>query len=172
MSSKSPGLLVSLAFLFGGVLAAIGIGVLAATINRTGWAPVGIFSLGVGIVVGVAATALARWLGVACPTRLTVATLVMALVAVVAQHAWLYRDYCQQWRAVRDREPALALFRPETTPMSPGEYFAAEFSPARLAFWAADLALVAAAAIGTVLTLRNTRTHDSCTTPQPLSPDP
>lgn len=172
MPSKSPCLLVSLSFLVSGVAAAVGVGLAAATISRTGWAPVGIFSLGVGIAVGVAASKLARWSQIACPTRVAVATLVMALATVVAQHAWLYRDYRQQWHTVREREPALAWFRPETEPMAPGEYFATEYSPARLAFWAIDAALVAAAAIGTVLTLRHNHHVENCSVSQPPNPEP
>jgi len=151
MTAKSRRLLAYMSFLASGSAAAASIGLLAATISLTGWAPVGIFSIGVGIAVGVAAMVLAHWFQVACPQRLAAATLGMALVAVGAQHAWLYRDYCQQWHAVREREPMLALFRTESAPMPFGEYLAVEASPGRVAFWFVDLVLVASAATGTVL---------------------
>jgi hypothetical protein len=171
MQSKSPRLLVSLSFLLSGVVTAAGIGIAAASVSLMGWAPVGIFSLGVGIVVGVAASTLARWLQVDCRRRLTVATLLMALVAVAAEHAWLYRDYRQQWQVVRQREPALALFRPDTEPLSLGKYFAAESSPSQMAFWGIDAALVAAAALGALVVLRRTdTTNTSCSVCPPPTP--
>lgn len=151
MHSKSYGVLLLLSFLFSGIAAAMGAGLLAAAISSTGWAPVGIFSLGVGILVGLLVLGLAHGYKINCPKRLVAAAVLMALVTVPAQHFWLYRNYCQQWFAVREREPALALFRPESAPMSLGEYFAAEYSPGRLAFWGADAALVVAAAVGTVV---------------------
>jgi hypothetical protein len=151
MIPQSPRLLAYMSFLASGSAAAAGIGLLAATISLTGWAPVGIFSLGVGVAVGVTAMVLASWFKVSCPQRLATATLGMALVAVVAQHAWLYRDYRQQWHAVREREPMLALFRTESAPMSFGEYLAVEASPGRIAFWFVDLVLVASAATGILL---------------------
>ena len=151
MTPQSPCLFVSLSFFFCGIGAAFGIGALAATVSLAGWSPVGIFSLGVGVVVGTVVWALATMFRVACPLRLTVATIVMALVAVLAQHAWLYRDYRKQWQSVREREPALALFRSETQPMSPGEYFATEYSPARLAFWAVDTVLAVTGATAVLL---------------------
>jgi hypothetical protein len=171
MPSKSPELLVSLSFLLSGVAAAAVLGIAAASISATGWAPVGIFSIGVGVAVGTASLGLAHGMGAECPARLVVATLIMALVAVAAQHAWLYRDYRQQWWATRQREPALALFRPEKAPMSPAAYLATEYSPARLVLWIADAALETAAAVGTVLAWRGgQRASQPCSPTSDLRP--
>lgn len=157
MTAESPRLLVSMSFFVSGLLAAAGVGMLAATISSTGWAPVGIFSLGMGIIVGLAAIALARGFQVTCSKRLAAAALTMSLVAVAAQHLWLYRDYCSQWHAVREREPLLALFRTESAPMSFGEYLAADASPGYVTFWAVNLMLVAAGATGASLLGRELR---------------
>jgi hypothetical protein len=172
MSSKSPGLLVPLSFLILGVAAAVVIGIVAAVVSRAGWAPVGIFSLAVGFALGGAAAFLAKQCGVDCRTRLVAGTLVMALVATVAQHAWLYREYRRQWQAARDREPALALFNTEAAPMPPADYIAAELAAGRPLWWLIDMALVAASAVGVVLWSRRPVVIDSAWPPTPTLPDP
>jgi hypothetical protein len=155
-----------------GVVAAVAIGIAAGAVSRTGWAPVGIFSLGVGLAVGAAATILAKLCGVDCRTRLVVGTLVLALVATAAQHAWLYREYRLQWNAARDREPALALFSEESAPKSPGDYLAAEVAAGRPNWWFVDALLVAAGAVGVVLWWKSQTLNHSALPPTPNLPDP
>jgi len=46
----------------------------------------------------------------------------------------------------------VAMFRPEA-PWSPQEYFMRELTPQRAALWGLDAALIASAAVGTVLIL-------------------
>ncbi len=142
-----------------GLVAAIAIAWLAALLHLSGNAPVGLLSLGVGIALGAALSALAasghRLQGgrLAGRRRLVAGTLILALLTVLAQHAWLYHDFRRQWHEARAESPEVALFRPET-PWSPREYFARELTPQRAALWFVDAALITAAAVGTALFLR------------------
>ncbi|MCI0493175.1 MAG: hypothetical protein L0Z07_09590 [Planctomycetes bacterium] len=134
----------------GSMVAAVAIGWLSARLNLAGLAPVGILPLGIGIALGAAISGLAAAMRVTCRARLVVGTLVFSLVTVAAEHTWLYRDFRRQWHAARTNEPQVALFRPEI-PWTPSEYMARELSPGTTVLWAADAALIAGAAIGSVL---------------------
>jgi hypothetical protein len=150
MNSESPCLAVSQSpglFYFGGLVAGVAVGWAAAEFNLSGWAPVGLLSLGVGGMLGLVVAKLADLAGVRCPKRLVVGTVLFALVTVFAEHTWLYRDFRRQWTDARAREPQVALFRPET-PWSPAEYVRHEWSPGRLALWCVDATLIVASAVG------------------------
>jgi hypothetical protein len=84
---------------------------------------------------------------VTCRTRLVLGTVALALVTVLAEHAWLYRDFRRQWHEARSRSAEVALFRPEA-PWSPAEYFAREASAGRIALWVVDATLIIVVAIG------------------------
>jgi len=126
------------------------VGWVAAQCYLGGWAPVGFVSLAVGGCLGLAAGQLAHLAGVLGRRRLVIGTVVLALVAVFAEHAWLYRDFRRQWTEARARDPQVALFRPEA-PWSPAEYLRHEWSPGRLAFWCVDATLIVTSAVGVVL---------------------
>jgi hypothetical protein len=139
-----------------GLIAAVAIAWLAAVLHLSGHAPIGILSLGTGIVLGMVLSAIAaarhrpqggRAVG---RRRLVVGTAILALVTVVAEHAWLYRDFRRQWHEARATSAEVAMFRPEE-PWSVGEYFRRELTPRRAALWCLDAALITAAAVGTVL---------------------
>ena len=140
-----------------GFLAAVAVAWLAAIIHVSGHAPIGLLSLGVGIALGAILTGIAASQRLAGGRRLVAGTVILALVAVLAEHAWLYRDFRRQWHEARARSPEAALFRPET-PWSPREYFAHELTPQRAALWWIDAALITAAAAGTVAVMR--REHE------------
>jgi hypothetical protein len=140
-----------------GAVAAVAVGYLAAAMNRTGWTPVGVVSLGVGLVLGLMLSALAAMCGTVGGKQLVVGAAVLSLVTVAATHAWLYRDFCRQWHVARAESPQLAIFRPEA-PWSPSEYFAHELSPSRAVLWCVDAVLVVAAAVGTVAMWRRQTT--------------
>jgi hypothetical protein len=154
----------------GGMLAAVAIGWFAARLHAAGIAPVGLMSLLVGAMLGAALAALAasqltasdpaasqlaasqlaasQRLAGSCP--LVIGTILLALVTILAEHAWLYRDFRRQWQDARAESPEVALFRPEQ-PWSPHEYFAWELSSGRAALWALDAVLVIAAAVTVVI---------------------
>ncbi len=136
-----------------GAVAAVTVGYVAAAVNGAGWAPVGLASLGVGVVLGLALAALAAVTRTYGRRQLVVGAAVLALTTVVATHIWLYRGFCDNWHAVRDQSPQLAMFRPET-PWTPSEYLAHELSAGRATLWAVDAVLVVAAAVGTVAVWR------------------
>ncbi|MCI0334973.1 MAG: hypothetical protein L0228_17335 [Planctomycetes bacterium] len=139
-----------------GLFAAIAIGWVGAIIHLSGHAPLGLVSLGIGIALGAALSALAATLRVAGKKQLIIGTIALALVAVVAQHAWLYRDFRRQWHEARAQSPHVAMFRPET-PWTPGEYFHRELSPQRVALWCVDAAFITAAATGVVVVRQRKR---------------
>jgi hypothetical protein len=126
--------------------AAILVGWLAARCQAAGWSPVIIFPLGVGGLLGLVIHGLAQ---VAAPPRrrLTAAALALAVLAILAEHTWLYVDFRRQWREARAASAEAALFRPEN-PWSPSEYFDRESSPRRIAFWCLDAGLIIAGAVG------------------------
>jgi hypothetical protein len=149
--SLSPFAALSL-FVLGGIVAAVALGWVVAKLNVAGFAPVGLLPLAVGIALGSATGRLASATGLINRKRLILATLSFAILAVLAEHAWLYRDFCRQWGEARASQAKVAMFRPET-PWSPAEYFAHEASPARVALWCVDGVLVVAGAVGAVIVL-------------------
>jgi hypothetical protein len=152
----------------GGIVAAAALGLIAAKLNVAGFAPVGLLPLAVGIALG----AVVSWLaggGVICRKRLVFATILLAILTVFAEHAWLYRDFCRQWREARASQAQVAMFRSEM-PWSPREYFASEATPGRVALWCVDAALIVAAAVATVIAYQRwtvDRTTDRTTTRTP-----
>jgi len=145
-----------------GLIAAIAVGWLAAVVHLSGHAPIGLLSLGVGIALGATLSRIAttghRPQGgrIAGRQQLVLGTLFLALITVLAQHAWLYHDFRRQWHKARAKSAEVAIFRPEA-PWSPQEYFTRELTPQRAALWCMDATLIAAAAVGTVLLLDRKR---------------
>jgi hypothetical protein len=153
VTARTPSLLVLPSPCLAGIVVAVALGWVAARLNVAGFAPVGILPLAIGIAVGAAATEIAAAAGITCPKRLILATLVLAILTVVAEHAWLYHDFCRQWREARTNQAQIAMFRPES-PWSPAEYFAREATPIRVTLWCVDATILVMAAVGTVLVWR------------------
>jgi hypothetical protein len=106
----------------------------------------------VGIALGTALGALAAMLlSPLRPARLLViSTVTLALITVLAQHAWLYHDFRRQWHEARAESREAAMFRPES-PWSPREYFEHELTPQSAALWLLDAFLITIAATATVI---------------------
>jgi hypothetical protein len=136
-----------------GTLAATIVGFIASRLHLSGLAPVGLLSIAVGCALGATLGWLGKFNAVHCRTRLILGTLMLSLMTVLAQHAWLYLDFRRQWHAARANSAEVALFRPET-PWSPAEYFTREASAGRVALWVMDAALIVAAAMVTAVVLR------------------
>jgi hypothetical protein len=143
-----------------GAVAAIVIAWLAALVHASGHAPLGLVSLVVGISLGVALTKIAAAQHVAGARRLIVGTILLAILAVVAEHTWLYFDFRRQWQESREKSPQVAIFRPES-PWSPQEFFLNEATPEHTAVWCMDAAIIVASAIGTVVALTRKPTPQS-----------
>jgi hypothetical protein len=139
-----------------GVIAAIVIAWVGALVHASGYAPIGLISLGVGVALGAAVGILAAVQRVACRKRMIVGTLLVALVAVLAEHAWLYHDFRRQWHEAREKSPQVAMFR-AASPWSPREYFERELTPQRATLWIADAVLIATGAVATVLLIQHRR---------------
>jgi ABC-type uncharacterized transport system permease subunit len=139
-----------LLWLASGAIAACIVGWFAAQIHLTGHAPVGLVSAGVGLLTGLMLSWLAGFAGVYCRWRLVVGTILLAGLAIVAEHAWLYRDFRRQWQEAREKSTTVAMFRSEMPP-GPDVYFAHEWN---YALWISDAALIVVAAVGTVVVLR------------------
>jgi hypothetical protein len=136
----------------GGAVSAVAIGFVAARLNLWGVAPIGLLSIGIGILLGLILGGLAALRDVTGRMWLVLGTVTLAILTVLAEHAWLYHDFRRQWHEARVESAEVALFRPET-PWSPTEYFGREASAARLVLWACDAALIAAAAAVTVVVI-------------------
>ncbi len=136
-----------------GLVAAISIGWIAAELNGAGWAPVVIFPVGVGAVLGAILSVLAVQQHITCRKQILVGTVLLALVAIFAEHAWLYHDFRQQWRQAFVKDPRVALFRSES-PWSPQEYFTHELNAGSAPMWCLDAGLIIVSAVGTVMVKR------------------
>ena len=140
----------------GGAATAAALGWAGATLSLAGKAPVGLLSIGIGLALGLVLVGLAEITHSRERRMLIIGTLVFAFLTVLAEHAWLYRAYRQQWWKNRVEQPAVALFRPETEPLSVVAYFRREFeySPRQGMVWALDAALIASASVGLVILRR------------------
>ena len=150
-----------------GAVAAIIIAWLAALVHASGPAPIGLVSLAVGIGLGAILSKIAALIRIAGRKRLIIGTILLAIVAIVAEHTWLYLDFRRQWHEARAKSPQVAVFRPES-PWSAREYFLIEATPSRTALWCIDAAIIVASAIGTVIALSRTAAQS----PQPPIPSP
>jgi hypothetical protein len=149
-----------------GMIAAVAIAWLAATIHRSNHAPVGLVSIGVGAALGASLASIAATLHIADRKSLIPAALVLALATIIAQHAWLYADFRRQWHDARENSPHVAMFRDEA-PWSPREYIAREATPQRIALWCVDAALIVASACGTIWVIGNRARVNSAARPTP-----
>jgi hypothetical protein len=136
----------------GGAAAAVGIARAAAALHSAKMAPIILLPLGTGLALAVALVGLAVLANVRGHRLLIASAVGFAVLCVLAEHAWLYRGYRQQWWRDRVERPGVAIFRPETSPLLPVAYFAREvgFSPGQTALWAIDAALIVAATISVV----------------------
>ncbi|MCC7475967.1 MAG: hypothetical protein IT425_11260 [Pirellulales bacterium] len=143
---RNPRFTVLLAWLGLGALAAVFVGWLAARLHAWGPTPVGLIALGAGVLLALAIRWLATVLGINRFSTLVVGVLVLALLAIVAEHAWLYQDFRAQWREAREKSAMVALFRPVDPPEAK-PYFSHEFNGP---LWCFDAAVLVVAAIGTI----------------------
>jgi hypothetical protein len=86
---------------------------------------------------------LASTFNVHCRWRRTVGVLLLVIVTVVAEHAWLYLDFRGQWRDARAKSAEVAMFRSEEPP-GPWEYFQREWYPM---LWVSDALIIGAMAV-------------------------
>ena len=140
---------------FLGLVTAVLSGAAAASVQLAGFAPLGLTSIATGSALGAALTGLARLCNT-WPNRTTLLlTLLFATAAVVTQHVWMYRGYCDQWHRVHDENPAITLFRNESGPKSIGVYMRAEATPVRTLMWGVDAVLIAATTAGCFVIFRS-----------------
>jgi hypothetical protein len=152
-------------------VAAIAIAWVAATIHASGHAPVGLVSVGVGIAIGASLAAIAARQNVRSTRQLIVGTIFIAILTVLAEHAWLYVDFRRQWLESRSNAQ-VALFRTESPP-SPSEYFSRELTPQSATLWSVDALVIVAAATTTahLISSRSKRQPESLRQePKPPSP--
>jgi hypothetical protein len=136
-----------------GLVTAVLIAWLAATVYAWIPVPVGLVSLVVGIALGATISGIAATHRLVWGWRLILGSVVLSIVTILAEHAWLYLEFRQQWHTERTRSAAVAMFRPEA-PLSPAEYFAREATPPQLALWCVDAAIITACTLGTVFLMR------------------
>lgn len=135
-----------------GAVAAIVIAWLAALVHASGHAPIGLVSLAVGIALGASLAKLAAIQRVTCKKRLIVGTIVLATLAILAEHTWLYLDFRRQWQEAREKSPQVAIFRPES-PWSPREFLENEATPQLITVWFVDAVIIIFSAATTIAVL-------------------
>jgi hypothetical protein len=148
-----------------GTVAAIVIAWLAALVHASGHAPLGLVSLAVGIALGVVLRKIAATQRVMSRRQLIIGTFFLAIVAVLAEHTWLYFDFRRQWQAEREKSPQVAIFRSEA-PWSVREFLLNEATPQRTALWCIDGLIIITSAVGSIIALSTT------SSPQPRAPNP
>jgi hypothetical protein len=158
--SSSTSLMV---FSVSGFGVAIALGWASAMLSVAAKAPLGLISLGLGVALGLALVALAELTRQGTRRGLMISAAALALLLVVAEHGWLYRAYRQKWWQNRLEQPAVALVRPEASPLSPKEYFERElrYAPGQWKYWALDASLISVAAVGVVLLRNRSTTSDA-----------
>src|SRR5687768_12228756 len=92
-----------------GAIAAISVAWLAAKLNIAGVAPIGILSLAVGALLGAVLGGIATLTHVTCRKQLVVGAIVLSILAVLSEHAWLYRDFRRQWHEARAANAHVAM---------------------------------------------------------------
>src|SRR5262245_875592 len=103
---------------------------MAGMIYLSGYSPLGIVPLAAGVGLGLILAGLAGRFQVALSKQLILLTLLLACIAVLSEHAFIYGDFRQQWRESR-QSPQVAMFRSETPP-SLVEFFSSEATPERI----------------------------------------
>lgn len=151
----------------GGVAAAAAIGWLAALLHSHDLAPILLLPLAAGLALGFSLRKLSKALNISRRHAIAGAVL-FALVAVFAEHAWLYQDFRRQWQVERDANPRVAMFRP-AEPLSPREYFQREATRMRTAFWCLDAAVLVTSTVAVVAIQR--KKFVVADDAKPLTPD-
>jgi hypothetical protein len=131
-----------------GLLVSLAVAWVAAVIQATVRAPVGSISVGIGLLLGVLLSTLAGLTSAQRVRSLVVGTAILAVVVVLAQHAWLYLDYRRQWHDALAKAPRFSDL-PVKVP-SVVEYFSRELTFAHGVLWFVDAGLIIAAAVGTM----------------------
>ena len=131
---------------------AITIGWLASIVHASGQAPLGLTSLVFGAILGFTLGGIAASLEITETRRLVIGTILVAMLTVLAEHAWLYLDFLRQWDQAIAAKPQAALFR--QAPPSVAEYFSHELTPKSAALWCFDALLIVANATGAVFVLQ------------------
>jgi hypothetical protein len=113
------------------------------------FAPVVIYPVLVGAVVGVAFAGLAVLAGVERSRGILIAVVLLAVAASLLEHAFFYRDYRASFVQARERgEERIGFPLPEVEPVTFGEYLRshAEASGREIGLWVANPLITAAAA--------------------------
>lgn len=156
-----------------GFVAAIAIAWLSAVIHASGRAPLGLTSIAVGAVLGIVIANIAASQRLAGAPRTVLAALLLSIVTILAQHAWLYREYRRQWHDARTSSPHAMLFRSEEfqadKPLSPREYVKHEATSQSIGLWFFDGALICCSATATAYYMSKSIGKDSPSRPTPTN---
>jgi hypothetical protein len=138
-------------YIFGSAVAGT-IGWLASMVHASGQAPLGLTSLVFGSILGATMSGIAASLEIADTRRLVIGTILIAMITVLAEHTWLYLDFCRQWQQAIAAKPQAALFR--EAPPSVVEYFSHQLTPKTAALWCFDALLIVTNATAAVFVLQ------------------
>ena len=140
-STRTPWPLQAVAALVVGVVT----GILAAQVQTSGTFRVGIQSLAAGAVLSVMLVGTLSMFHSSRP-RWPVA-LLASMLAIVAQHYWLFRLVMKARETELALKPAGGLFRPDWANLSFLGYMQAEANGANLLWWGLDACLLTLAAV-------------------------
>ncbi len=119
---------------------------LAVNMQLAEAAPLGVFSVGVGVALGVGLAAVAYGVRAGHRIALVSGTLLLALLTTTGEHLLLYRAYRIGWSNRIASDPRVAVFQPEAVHSLPA-YLKQESSDGRWGLWILDAALTAVAAV-------------------------
>ncbi len=133
-----------------GTLWALALAWASVGLQSGGFAPVGLLSLLIGILLGGGLAAFARWIEFGHRRAALLGTLGLALLTVGGEHGFSYRRHLQGMERAVQANPKLALARAaneEFRPPTVAEYLRASAERGRLWIWGLDAVLIALAAV-------------------------
>ncbi|QDU90301.1 hypothetical protein Pla175_37040 [Pirellulimonas nuda] len=130
----------------GGGICGVVLSIVTTLLAELGVAPLGLTSLALGAVIGLAAAGTAWLYLYGSRAGLVFAAAGVGGFSAAMQHAWAYFVYVQRWRLNRIENPQVALFRPDDRPLDFSDYLWSDATPANLIWWTEDVLLAALAA--------------------------
>ena len=121
---------------------------LSVRLQKSGFAPVGVLSLLIGLALGAGLWGLLRWLQFGHRRGALAGTLLLAAGVVGGEHTFAYCDYRVSFERAMQSDPKLAFARASNPAMQPrtfAEYMHWEDNRGRLWLWGIDAVLIALA---------------------------
>ena len=138
-----------------GIAVALAVSWIAVRLQEQGFAPLGLFSLLVGTVLGLAFAGILHWTHAAHRSSALAATIALGVVTTFAQHVHFYIDYRRAYHAAGSSQPewtSVLVRNPQMGPPGFSSYLRARASPSNVGIWFVD-ALLTWSASGILITM-------------------